>query len=326
MNKNQQSKINAISGMKSTILKKSTPATFHEQMAHFIQHLIPTFFTDKYDHRHTNTFVDFITKRLIRSIKGNLAKQVKFNEFMTFLDKFSLESKQMQGAAMNKFLDLFAAESNYEKSAGFGGNEYLNIRYKHRHYDDAIAKFDKKVYDLQEYGMYCGGISARLMHENGAAAADIGREESGLKEGETPAHTRHDFDGDAWNTMEYCMTKMLEFMYDMYQSGNHVFNVEKQLHNELLLTHTDKIDDSFLKLPYDTICVELPHNETLMCRSRVIRHIYITQWLEEDESSNTLEILCISATGTMLYQEFLFNGDNISEQVLEQVGKNGIAN
>ena len=110
---------------------------------------------------------------------------------------------------------------------------------------------------------------------------------------------------------------VLAIVYDFENDGRKVFRIEEGLFDELLLTDVTKMDDYFLKLPYPSICLQLPYNDTISIGGMFVRNIYLCQ--DDIDGGYVVRSMVELSDGHVNYLELSFTGGDILEQVRRQV-------
>lgn len=113
---------------------------------------------------------------------------------------------------------------------------------------------------------------------------------------------------------------LIKALYNFNLIGKKIFRVEKHLMEELILTDCSKIDDEFLHLPFDTICLHYPYNTEIKVRDDFLEWVFITQvdFEEEDSYTSDFEIFCVAKSGIFYTETFCFEGGDIAAQIKEQ--------
>jgi len=117
---------------------------------------------------------------------------------------------------------------------------------------------------------------------------------------------------------ESIMGVLLETIWDFNDSGKKIFRLEENLTQELLLTEISKIGYEFLELPFQTICIHLPFNNSLKIRNSCVRWVYISQF-EETDTTKKIKCLCLSDDDSYSADEFIFGEGEILKQLKDQI-------
>lgn len=133
-----------------------------------------------------------------------------------------------------------------------------------------------------------------------------------LREGETELNEKTLM--SEWGLLT---TQLMEFNYDFKASGSKIFRVEEQAFNELVNTEIRNLTDEFLNLPYQTIALHLPFNESLSIRGELAEWVYLSEF--EEDNGKRIHICCISKETNFTVFEFSFTGGDIYSQVKAQI-------
>jgi len=114
--------------------------------------------------------------------------------------------------------------------------------------------------------------------------------------------------------------EMLTHLHDFNWCGRKMFRVEKHLNDELLLTHVDGVIGSFFRLPFQSICIHLPHNEVLRVRDGLIRYMYVSEY--ECHGGKDVYVMYVPEEGLPFFHEFrIMDNEPIGAQIRAQVSQ-----
>jgi len=120
------------------------------------------------------------------------------------------------------------------------------------------------------------------------------------------------------------MAEMLVFIHDFNWCGRKLFRMEEQITHELALTNIAGVSAEFFKLPYQTICVHTPFNETARINDRPIKWTYLSEYQEDD--GRHIHVMYVRDDEQVFVHEFIFKdevsiGVQIKEQITDTYGK-----
>lgn len=127
--------------------------------------------------------------------------------------------------------------------------------------------------------------------------------------------------------------ELMEIFHQMSLLGKKIFIVEEQLMNELILTDCSKVDASFLKLPFTTMCIHLPFNTHLKIQEATVRWVYLSEVKvkdmlginkedvdELDYEGRAFKVFYIGADESFFTIDFLFrDGQDIDVQIKDVI-------
>lgn len=109
----------------------------------------------------------------------------------------------------------------------------------------------------------------------------------------------------------------IETAWDLHNAGNKIFRVSERLNDELQHTEIRKISAEFLELPYQTICLHIPHNNKITIRGAKLKWAYIGEYFE-DAAYKVFKILLVDEDGVPTVLEYEFTEDDIFPQIKKQ--------
>jgi hypothetical protein len=120
------------------------------------------------------------------------------------------------------------------------------------------------------------------------------------------------------------MAEILIFLHDFNWCGRKLFRMEEQITHELALTNIEGVSAEFLKLPYQTICVHSPFNETVRINDHPIKWSYLSEYQEED--GRHIHVMYVRDDEQIFIHEFIFQenaaiGAQIKAQITDMYGK-----
>lgn len=110
---------------------------------------------------------------------------------------------------------------------------------------------------------------------------------------------------------------LLEFLWDYNDSGNRMFKIEEQLTHELFNTEIKKVDESFLKLPFQCCAFYLPFNNKITAKNHLVRSVYISEY-EEDEG-RLIKMLIIREDDAVVHFNWILKSGDIFTQIKNQL-------
>lgn len=114
--------------------------------------------------------------------------------------------------------------------------------------------------------------------------------------------------------------QLLQILHEFDAVGKKMFRVEEQLQNELFMTDVLKVDDTFIHLPFTTICLYLPYNTTMRVYGQLVRYVYVSE-LDGDNDCRLLEVFAITDNELHHRHVYTLNGGDIESQLKMQIGE-----
>jgi len=130
----------------------------------------------------------------------------------------------------------------------------------------------------------------------------------------------HQFNGkqvDHRRFHDVMLEKLLDHTWMMNAAGRKIFRVEQQCMDELLLTNISKVDYEFLNLPFPSILLSLPFNQSLRIRGDLVEWVFISQ--AEANGCKALELFCVTKQEHFFFVSFTFTPGEILAQLKEQI-------
>lgn len=125
-------------------------------------------------------------------------------------------------------------------------------------------------------------------------------------------------EGDIYMVLE----RMLECFFYYDDCGRNNIRVEEQLMHELVLTGVQGVTADFLKLPFSSFLLLIPHNQVLTIRKTLIKEIYIdeSEYIEANITFRKIELCMIDVENNITLKSLLFQNQlSLVEQTKEQI-------